>query len=261
VRVAERGADDASPVVMLHGWGASLYTFRHAFSLLPPLGFRVSAVDLRGYGLSDHPRTRRAFTLEKYLSDLISLLEALDLPRAAIIGHSMGGAIALQLALREPARLRALALINPAQLVGIPLLGVGRLMPRFAVERIFDRRVPRWLVSQTLRRIAFSNTKDLTERDVDEYWSPARIAGYVHAVRGALDEFDWRPLSAEQAATLAVPTVVILGQQDRLIPDARRAAGRLAGATVIGLSGGHCVHEEQPDAVYSRIAEFFGRWQ
>ena len=81
----------------------------------------------------------------------------------------------------------------------------------------------------------------------------------VHAVRGAIDEFAWTPVSPEQASSLAVPAVVILGQQDRLIHDARSAADRLRGATVMSLSGGHCVHEERPDEVYGLIGDFLRR--
>jgi pimeloyl-ACP methyl ester carboxylesterase len=259
VRVAESGAPDAAPVVMLHGWGASLYTFRHAMTALPERGLRVIAVDLRGYGLSDHPRTHGSFTLDAYMSDLISLLDVLALPRPALVGHSMGGAIALHLALREPHRVRALALVNPVGLVPIPIVHPARWTPRRAVERLCDRRIPRWLVGQILRRLAFSNASRVTERDVDEYWSPARMPGYIHAARGSIDEFDWRPITESQARGLAVPAVVILGEQDRLIRDTRLAVERLTDATVVSLPGGHCVHEEQPEVVYPLMGDFFGR--
>jgi pimeloyl-ACP methyl ester carboxylesterase len=216
---------------------------------------------MRGYGLSDHPRARGSFTLDAYMSDLISLLDVLALQRTALVGHSMGGAIALHLALREPQRVRALALVNPAGLVPIPMVHSARWAPRGVVERACDRRIPRWLVGQILRRLAFSNARCVTERDVDEYWSPARMPGYVHAVRGSIDEFDWRPIGDGQARGLAVPAVVILGEQDRLIRDTRTAASRLTNATVVSLSGGHCVHEEQPNVVYPLLGDFFGRWK
>lgn len=259
VRVAESGAPDAEPLLMLHGWGASLYAFRHAMSLMPSLGFRVIAADLRGYGLSDHPRARGAFTRDAYMSDLTSLLDALSLRRVALAGHSMGGAIALHMALRDPSRVRGLALVNPACLVDIPILRAAAWTPRTMVERIAEGRVPRWMVSQILRRLAFSDVRAISERDVDEYWSPTCLPGYVHAARGAVDEFDWRPLSEDDAKSLAVPTVVILGEQDRLIREAQRAAERLRGATVVSLSGGHCVHEEQPDVVYPLLGDFLRR--
>lgn len=259
LRIAESGAPDANPIVMLHGWGASLYAFRHALSILPLRGFRVIAADMRGYGLSDHPRAANSFTLDAYISDLISLLDALALTNVVLAGHSMGGAIALHLALRDPGRVRALALINPAGLVRIPIVSAARITPRAVVERAGDSRVPRWLVAQILRRLAFSDASFVSERDVDEYWAPTRIPGYVHAVRGAIDEFEWTPLSPDQAGRLAVPAVVILGEQDRLIRDARYAAERLGGAAVVSLSGGHCVHEERPEEVYGLIADFLRR--
>jgi pimeloyl-ACP methyl ester carboxylesterase len=259
LRVAESGAADASPIVMLHGWGASLYTFRHALSILPARGFRVIAVDMRGYGLSDHPRGADAFTLGAYMSDLISLLDTLALTNVVLAGHSMGGAVALHFALRHPNRVRALALVNPAGLVRIPIVWSARVTPRALVERVFDGRVPRWLVAQILRRLAFSNERFVSERDVDEYWAPTRIPGYVHAVRGAIDEFEWTPLTRDEASRMAVPAVVILGEHDRLIHDAADAAERLHKATVVRLSGGHCVHEERPEDVYGAVADFLRR--
>jgi len=259
LRVAESGAPDANPIVMLHGWGASLYAFRHALSILPARGFRVIAVDMRGYGLSDHPRGAGAFTLDAYMSDLISLLDALALPKAVLAGHSMGGAIALHFALRHPDRVRALVLVNPAGLVRIPIIWSARLTPRAVVERVFDGRVPRWLVAQVLRRLAFSDARFVSERDVDEYWAPTRTPGYVCAVRGAIDEFEWTPVDQDRASRMAVPAVVILGEHDRLIHDGGDGAERLRGATIVRLSGGHCVHEERPEEVYGLIGDFLRR--
>jgi pimeloyl-ACP methyl ester carboxylesterase len=256
VRVVESGPADGVPLVMLHGWGASVYTFRHAFSMLPPIGVRAIGVDLHGYGLSDRPRQRGAYSLASYMADLVSLLDVLELPRAAFLAQSMGGGLTLRFALAHPGRVRGLALINPSGLVPIPGVAAMRFAPRGAVEAVGERLVPRWLVRFVLRYIAFGDASRLAERDVDEYWSAARLPGYVRAIRGAISEFDWRALSAAEAQALAAPAMVILGQQDRLIRGASEAAARLRGSEVHLLPGGHCVHEERPEVVYPLVAEF-----
>jgi pimeloyl-ACP methyl ester carboxylesterase len=256
VRVVESGPPQGLPLVMIHGWGASVYTFRHAFSIMPPLGIRAIGVDLHGYGLSDRPRERGAYSLASYMADLVSLLDVLELPRAAFLAQSMGGGLTLRFALDHPGRVLGLALINPSGLVPIPGVAAMRFVPRGVVEALGERLVPRWLVRFILRHIAFGDASRLEERDVDEYWSAARLPGYVRAIRGAIAEFDWRAVSAAEARTLAVPTMVILGQQDRLIRGASEAAGRLRGSEVHLLPGGHVVHEERPDVVYPLVAEF-----
>jgi pimeloyl-ACP methyl ester carboxylesterase len=253
VRVAERGPDRGMPVVMLHGWGASLYTFRHAFESLPARGIRVIAPDLRGFGLSTRPAQTSAYSMDSYIADLESLIEALELDRPALGGHSMGGGIALRYALRWPQRVRALALFAPTGLVPATALFPLRAMPRFAVEAIGERLVPRWMVEWILRHAAFGNVSRLTARDVDEYWAPTQIPGFIRAVRRTASEFDWDPVSDQEAGSLAVPAAVVLGTGDRLIRNAGAAARRLAGAEVRELSGGHCIHEERPGEVYEFI--------
>ncbi len=254
LRIAERGAGDARPIVFFPGWGASLYTFRHALDLLPGRGFRVVAVDTRGHGLSDKAVAWRI--LDAYCADVDALLDALEIRSAILAGQSMGGAIALHYALRHPERVESLALINPAGLVPLPFLPFVRATPRSVIHGVGKYIVPRFVVGWVLRHIAYGNASIATDRDVDEYWSATQLPGFVDAVRAMLSDFDWRPLSAEMAGRLAVPSVVMLGASDRLIHNSVHAAERLRGTTVQVLDGGHCVHEESPDVVYRLIADF-----
>src|SRR6059058_3538933 len=79
LRVAESGPASGPPVVMLHGWGASIYMYRHALERFPRLGIRTIAVDLRGHGLSDKPLAEDSYSLNAHCDDLDSLLDALAL--------------------------------------------------------------------------------------------------------------------------------------------------------------------------------------
>jgi pimeloyl-ACP methyl ester carboxylesterase len=256
VRVAENGPSDGRPVLMLHGWAASLYTYRHAFERLPPHGMRTIAVDLRGHGLSDKPAHAGAYGLDAYCADLDALLNALELPAADLIGQSMGGGLALRFALTRPERTRTLALINPTGLVRIAGRNALLVLPRSLVGAIGRRLVPRWSVELILRYIAYADSVKVEDAVVDQYWSSTQLPGYVYAVRSALAEFDWRPLSDAEAEALTVPTVVILGTRDRLIPNTDRAARRLRGSSLSRMTGGHCVHEESPAEVYGLISRF-----
>ena len=254
IRIAESGARGRPPVVMLHGWGASLYTFRHALELLRARGFHVIAADMRGFGLSSHPDGKGAYTLEAYADDLDALLDVLALPeRPSLVGHSMGGGIALHFALEQPTRVRALALIAPTGIVRTPAVLAVRIAPRSVAEAVGERVITRRVVRMILEHIAFGDISHVTPRDVEEYWAPTQIEGYIRAVRGTAAEFDWRPLSGATMRSLSVPVAVVLGTRDRLVRHAGTSARRLAGSAVYEISGGHCIHEERPGEVYEVI--------
>ncbi|MGH7618694.1 MAG: alpha/beta fold hydrolase, partial [Gemmatimonadaceae bacterium] len=217
VRVAECGPSTGLPLVLLHGWGASLYTFRHAFERMPLRGFRVIAADLRGFGLSDKPARGGAYSFDAYAADLEALLGALGLERAVLGGHSMGGGLALHFTLTHPERVSALALINPTSLVPATAMLPVRAMPTWMVEMAGRRLVPRWVVGLILARIAYGDASRVTARDIDEYWAPTQLPGYVRAVRRTASDFNWTPLTRAEAATLSVPATVVLGASDRLV--------------------------------------------
>ena len=254
VRVVEGGAASGEPLLMLHGWGASAYSFRHGFERLGKHGLRVIAADLRGFGLSDKPSVAGAYSPASYREDVDQLLDALGIESAALAGHSMGGGVALQYALERPERVRALSLISPTNLVAIPLLALPKMTPRFIARLLGRFLVPRFGIGLILRQVAYGNSALATEETIDEYWAPTQLPGYVRSARSTLSEFDWAPLGPERAGRLTVRTVVILGSQDRLIRDAAKAAGALRGASVHVFETGHCVHEELPDRVYELIA-------
>ena len=256
MRIAEHGPLHGPTVVMLHGWGALLYMYRHALDRLPAAGFRTVAVDLRGYGLSDKPTADDSYSLMAYQADIDALLDELGADRVALVGQSMGGGLALRYALTRPQRVSKLALINPSGLSAVPYLRLLQSVPAPLLDAIGSTLVPRWAIGWILRHIAYTDASLVTERDIDEYWAPTQRLGYVHAARAALSEFDWRVVSDEEARSLAVPTLVILGERDRLLRTSNAEAARLHNSRVERVPGAHCPHEEHPDHVYAMLAEF-----
>ncbi len=255
LRVLEAGAPHGAPIVFLHGWGASAFMWRHALALLPDRGFRVIAIDLRGFGLSDKPSAAGSYSLNSYCLDLDGLFDALELTRASLVGQSMGGGLALHYALSRSARVDRLVLINPACLVPIGALALARAVPGVIAEA-FGKLVTPGMVALTLKRVAYGDASLVTQREVDEYWSPTRLPGYAHAAHATLVEFDWRPIAADAAARLNPPALVVLGDDDRLIHNTAESAHRLRSARVEVVPGGHCVHEQHPDLVYRLIGDF-----
>jgi pimeloyl-ACP methyl ester carboxylesterase len=259
VRILESGFSGDVDVIMLHGWVASAYSFRHELESLPALGAHCLAPDLRGFGLSDKPSARESYTLDAYVADLDALLGEVASRRVVLMGHSMGAGIALAYALSRPDRVRGLVLVCPTGIVQVSLLSLPRLMPRALAAWAGGHLAPRWEARWILRHIAYGDPSRATERDVDEYWAPTQLPGFTLAARASAEEFDWRPLGDAQLAQLAVPSLVILGRKDRLIRDAGGAASRIPGATVRELDAGHVAHEERPDETHQLVASFLNQ--
>ena len=258
VRVATSGPDDGPAVVLLHGWGASLYMHRCALEELAAAGFRAIAPDLRGHGLSDKPRGPGSYTTAAYVDDLFALMDQLGVERASVVGQSMGAAIAVHAALRRPERVERIVLINPPNLVWIPYPRLASMIGERVLDRVAPHVVPRWVTRLVLRHVAYSNPSLVTERDVDEYWAPVQFPDYPRAAAALLNQFDWRPITESQLTELAPRTLIILGKRDRLIRGTLRAVSRVAGLRTVILDGGHCVNEERAGEVCELIAGFVG---
>jgi pimeloyl-ACP methyl ester carboxylesterase len=266
LRVAEAGPPDGPPVLLLHGWGASLYMWRDWFAPLAAVGLRVIAPDLPGHGLSDKPSSPAVYRLEQQVSIIRELLDAERLDRVDIVAQSMAGTIALELALKGEARLRRLALVNPACFGRIRLQVVGRLVSPSAVDPVLPRLVTRSVVSRA-HRMVYGDPSRITERDEDEYWAPSQFPSYSRSMRRLLHEFQWgRPpvqAMASRLRGLVSPALVVLGTRDRLVRDARPYVARLLALNaplqvheVVG--GGHAVNEECPVEVVAATLGFLG---
>ncbi len=125
--------------------------------------------------------------------------------RVVLMGHSMGGGIALAYALSRPDRVRGLVLLSPTGVAPVAFATIPRYVPRALAALGGGRLVPRWGVRWILRNLAFADSSCATERHVDEYWAPTQLPGFALAARASAEEFDWRPLSQAQLSRLASP--------------------------------------------------------
>jgi pimeloyl-ACP methyl ester carboxylesterase len=246
-----------TPVVFIHGFGASLYSWRKTIPAVAAAGYRVIAFDNRGFGFSDKPAPGGgAYGNAAYARLVVALLDSLDLPSVVLVGHSMGGAIAAEVALAHPARVRGLVLIDAA--------GYGVRWPAFlkvgrwpGVGGVATALRGRW-VTERLLRSTYADPSKVTEEDVTQYYAPVPEPGYGRALRGVLREFRFDTLVGRLGA-VAAPTLVIWGAADRWIPvrDGSRLATELArGAFVVLPRTGHAAAEESPDDVNRLLITF-----
>jgi pimeloyl-ACP methyl ester carboxylesterase len=267
VRLAESGSREKPPVLLVHGWGASLYMWRDWFAPLAERGFHVVALDLPGHGLSDKPSEKGRYRLASLTAAVRETIAAIGLVRPHVVAQSMGGTIALDLAVSgDPAHGR-LVLVNPACFGHVHLLPLAQRASPEVVEPMLARLVPRWVVDRAHRRV-YGDPSLITPEDVDQYWAPSQFPGYAPAMRRLLHEFTWtRPslsTMVQRLRTLTPPTsppLVVLGTRDRLVRDARpyAAALRKAGAPLeiySSVGGGHALNEERPREVLALVTAF-----
>jgi pyruvate dehydrogenase E2 component (dihydrolipoamide acetyltransferase) len=247
-------AGSGPSVVLLHGYGESLMSWRGAFDRLARQA-DIVALDLPGFGLSDKPPT--GYSNEAMATAVLGAMDSLHIARAVLVGHSMGGAVALTAALVAPERVAALVLIAPAVSASAwdfqpPESGGGG-----AADWV-RRAIARY---ETLRP-RFTGPHDpawLAEEPTAAAYSPASDAAYGVALQAVLREFDFNYLTRSRAAQLSLPTLLIWGEFDQVIP-------RAVGATLVRVlptarleivpRSLHRPQVERPDTVAALISGF-----
>ena len=242
------------PVVFLHGLGASMYAWRKNLAPVAAAGYRVIAFDNRGFGFSDKPAT--GYDNASYARLTVALLDSLHLPEAVLIGHSMGGAIAAEVAIAHPERVRGLVLIGSAGLGARepPLFHVGRWPVVGPLLFAFRGRG----LTERLLEATYADPSKVADADVDQYYAPVAEPEYGRSLRAVLREFRFDGL-AGRLDHIAAPTLVLWGEADRLIPIAlgRALAAGIPRAAFLSVPrAGHAVQEEAPEEVNRLLIRF-----
>ena len=256
-------AGEGPPVLLLHALGESSLDWRW---VLPSLArtHRVYAPDLPGFGRSTKPAAdySPAF-LTHFISDY---LDALEIERAAVAGNSIGGLVALRLALSEPTRVSALSLIDSAGLgqevsyaLRAPTLpGYGDLA--VAWSRTSPGAVQRaWLKATLL----FTSPGRAPAEWIQEQCRLAQLPGFLEAtlaaLRAQINFTGQREVLLDRLPDLKVPTLIIWGMSDRVFPasQALEAVARLErGSLELIPDCGHLPHVECPDRFVTTLSPF-----
>jgi pimeloyl-ACP methyl ester carboxylesterase len=243
-------------VVLLHGFSSSIFTWK---DVLPALArdHDVVALDLPGHGASDIPRP---LTPELLARVGPAVLDQLRISRASFVGNSLGGALALAIAARTPARVDRLVLIDAAgfnfEASARPaLLRALTVLPGASLLERSPRRA--FLVGVGLRQV-FQDDRLVTPERLDEYVTPVLRKGAVGALQELLAARDTLGFPGI-VGRVQQPALVIWGRQDAWIPvrDAERFGATLPRASVVVIEGcGHMPQEERPQETARLIAEF-----
>jgi pimeloyl-ACP methyl ester carboxylesterase len=246
-----------TPVVFIHGIGASIYGWRYQLPAAVAAGYRVIAFDNRGFGFSGKPRGGQGYSNADYTRLVVALLDSLGISSAVLVGHSMGGAIAAEVALRYPDRVRGMVLIDAAGF-GVRWPGVLRIARWPFVGAVATAFRGRWVTGRIVRSM-FANPSKVTEADVDQYYAPVPDPDFGRALRSVLRQFRFDTLGGGRLAQVHTPTLILWGDADRFIPLAvgTRFAHELPRSEFVLVShAGHDAPEEAPDEVNRVLLAF-----
>lgn len=219
VAYVELNPDGEKTLLFVHGLGSYLKFWRYQLDTMAESGYRVVALDMVGYGKSDKPATF-PYTMPAMSEVVKELIEKLQISSPVIIGHSMGGQTALALAIQYPEIPRALVLTSPA--------GFEKFSEREKnwFRRVFSTTFVKSANEEAIRgAIAYNNFSRwrpelewLVEERVRVVGTP-EFDDYAYAnvrsVRGLSDNDFIR----KNLARVTVPTIIVYGNQDRLIPN------------------------------------------
>ena len=244
-------------VVLVHGFGSSLYTWKDVIPALSA-GHDVVALDLPGFGESDQPPD---LSFEDFPRAVLGLMDHLGIEKAALVGNSLGGATAAMVAADRPERVDALALIDAAgfnlgpaerpRMVSLAMSRAGSLFARLPGKRL--------VVEASLRQV-FHDASHITPERLSEYLAAANRPGTFPAIRSLGASPGDRPaVVAQSLPRIAARTLVLWGDDDRWIPIAHadRFVAAIPGARKVVIPAcGHVPQEEKPEEVARLLLAF-----
>ena len=252
------------PLLLIHGFGTSSYTWRH---IVPELALthRVIAVDLKGFGQSDKPFDER-YSVGDQAKLLAQFIEDHDLRDLTVVGHSFGGGIALRLALdhdeRIEGRIKKLVLLDSiAYPQHIPVF--FRLLDVPIISNLGVRIVPPTFQARVALRIAYFDDSKIDPEEVATYAAPLKTAAGKHAIIYSARQIvpDNLDTIAENYKSITLPTLILWCDHDRIVPlevglKLRRALPHSSLRLI--QECGHMPQEEQPETTLELLEGFIG---
>ncbi len=265
IHTVEAGDPSRQIALLIHGWSSSWYALKPMMDLLSQR-FRCVAVDLPGYGES--PPFEKRTTIPMYAELMADLMaEVCDSP-SVLIGHSMGGMISVELALRHPILVERMVLLSPTisgrlsraiRLFITPVFYLERIPLGNAIVRGLEKVIV-GLTDQLMRPVSFAARSGITEEDYKRIRTDARRPGQARTrveCYTAMRDNDLR----EHLGRVETPALVLWGAEDNTVPlrDAGVVADLWPQADLrIIPNAGHWPHFEMPEITRRQVSAFLG---
>jgi pimeloyl-ACP methyl ester carboxylesterase len=252
----EAGSGEA--IILLHGYTGSGRDWANQIPLLSSK-YRVIALDHRGHGMSSAPDEEADYSIPLSSSDVFELLKLRGIDRCCLMGHSMGGYVALQFAVDHPRMVKALVLVDTSagQVERPPGYAEMRakldhLAREESLEAAFEYeaahnpvRIERFRLHPELREVARRKTMETS------------VDGYIYVARsfGA-----WQPVT-DRLGEIQAPTLIFRGEEDTpFVAACETLRKSIAGSELVIIPGaGHSPHEEAPPVFNEKLAAFLAR--
>lgn len=249
IQVAYTDEGEGAPLLFVHGFPLSRGTWSKQVEAFKT-SYRVIAPDLRGLGESE--ATAGAVPMSRFAEDLYALLQHLGAGPVILVGHSMGGYVALAFAKAYPQALRGLVLVGTKAGADTP---EGAAARRATAEKVRTEGSSVVVNAMAPKMLAASNSDAAMAASVRDFMAPSKPEGVIGALLGMAE----RPDAGTWLGTIRVPALVITGADDTIIPpsESEALAKAIPGAQLKLIpKAGHLVAFEQADAFNAALGDW-----
>ena len=251
-------AGQGETVVFLHGMTGSTQDWENQIRVLSP-DYRVVALDMRGHGKSAAPSREEEYSIPIFADDVFGLLKMLNIKKCCLGGHSIGGFIALEFALKHQDMLAALVLVDTSsgQIASAP--GAAQLRQKLdelarsqGLGAAFEYDAAN-NPSRIERFKKHPEQKEISRRKV----LMTSVDGYIYCPRGSARRESVTPRLSE----ITVPTLIYCGEEDLAFTEAVQILKEgIPDSELVTVKGvGHSPHEEAPEVFNEALVRFLGR--
>ncbi len=252
--------DDPTPIVLLHGTGASLHTWNGWTDALKS-NHRVIRFDMPAFGLTG-PSPDGDYTIENYSRVVVAVLDRLRVEKVILGGNSLGGYVAWATALLHPSRVEKLILVDsagyPYKAQSVPI--AFKIAETPVLNQLMQYVLPRGIVESSVKNV-YGDPSLVTPELVGRYFDLTIRAGNRQALGDRFRQTRPGPL-AERVVELKVPTLILWGDLDRLIPpeNGERFHTEIEGSQLVHFAElGHVPQEEDSFNTVAAVKRFLSQ--
>ncbi len=255
VKIHYQVSGEGPAIVLLHGYTGSHQDWAFQIPVLSER-YKVVAIDHRGHGKSEAPSSADSYSIEILAQDVRCLLEQLGIGKCCLVGHSMGGFIALELALDHPDMVTALVLVDTSSGEFERVPGYAELRAKLdelarneGMEAAFEYNA----THNPMIRERFERHPQLRQISRQRMLNTT-VDGYIYVGR-AISQ--WKPVTY-RLSEIKVPTLIFVGEEDTPFHNASQVMKEsIANAQLVTVAGvGHSPHEEAPDVFNQALVSF-----
>ena len=263
--VVERGPDDGTAVIFIHGLFGSTYTWRNQLDVLAAAGFHAIAFDRPGAGLTDKPAGIN-YSHESQATFTADLMDALNIPKAVIVGHSAGGNVLAHFALSHADRMERLVIVDgaivgqsgpPSFVGGIVAFPPIARWAQIGVRALFNQD----RLAASLRGF-YADPNTATPETIAGYWRTFQTNGWDIGLIGLTRDSAGNKVAETQIKTISASTLLLWGERDTVTPLAQGEQLRdlLPNVSLSVIpAAGHQPMEEASSAFNEQLLTFLGQ--